>query len=105
MRIPGLLLLLACCATGDAVSAKTVPVATFSRAEPGSGLPSGWRIAEIAGTKPSRFRLVADAVGTVLEVQADASAASIVKEMRLKPAARWPISSARPVSARRSRRP
>jgi hypothetical protein len=79
--------------------AAEVVAGPFSTAAPGTTLPRGWALAGLPGVAATRFRLVEDRGTTVLELEADGSAASLYRPLRVDPAStpilrwRWRIAN------------
>lgn len=60
-------------------------VGDFSSAPPGSGLPSGWRVAKPPGVKATRFSLTRLDGSTVLRMDAENAGASLYRPFRVDP--------------------
>jgi hypothetical protein len=65
----------------------TIHMGAFSQAAAGGRFPDGWRVTEILGRKPSTFRLVDDGGSTVVRIDADASSATLIRPIKVDPAA------------------
>lgn len=75
--VAGLALVALARARAGAAASPAAPAA-FSAERPGATLPAGWREQTLRGVAPNRFSLVADAGVTVLRIEVDGSASSVV---------------------------
>jgi hypothetical protein len=63
----------------------SVPVASFSAAMPGGPLPADWELAELDSVSPTRFRIVELDGTAVLQMDAEAAAASLYRSLEIDP--------------------
>lgn len=86
-------LLLAAPFFSASAAAEPVLVGAFSTAPAEAGLPADWRLVRLPGIAPTEFSLVDDAGTRVVRLDADSAAASLVRPLRVDPAAypllRW----------------
>ena len=72
--------------------AASVPIAPFSAAQPGTGLPAGWELVTLPGLAPPVVALVEDSGATVLRVRSVNATGSVVHRF-VADAARTPLLS------------
>jgi hypothetical protein len=88
MRSASLALAACLCAAALAAQSEFVPIGHFSLARPGAPLPEGWTAYGLANVKrQTRYGLVELDGRTVLQADADASAAGLIFALRADPGA------------------
>jgi len=68
------------------VAIEPVAIPAFSTAQPGPGLPAGWRLVTIPNRRPAQLSLVRDGGRTVLRAHSDHAFGSATHELSVDPA-------------------